>query len=124
MKKISKNFIVGFILIAVLAVNFASPAAPARAASSGRDVINAWNQITIRTVATMGGQPPPASFVYGAYVQAAVYNAVVAIQGGYAPYKSDFAPQPGASVEAAVATAAYQVLVNYFTSEAQVVALN
>jgi hypothetical protein len=123
MKKSSKNLIVVFMLIAVLAVNFASPAAPAQAASPGRDVINAWNQITIRTVVAMGGQPPPAAFVYGAYVQAAVYNAVVAIEGGYAPYKSDIAPQPGASVEAAVATAAYQVLVNYFTSDAQVMAL-
>ena len=62
----------------------------------------------------VGPQPAPASFVYAAYVQAAVYNAVVAIEGRYQPYESDIAPRPDASVEAAVATAAHHVLAHYF----------
>jgi hypothetical protein len=52
--------------------------------------------------------------VYGAYVQAAVYNAVIAIEGGYQPYKSNLSSSPDASVEAAVATAAHHVLLYYF----------
>jgi hypothetical protein len=82
--------------------------------SLGTNSIIAWNAIMLRTVITNGQQSPPASFVYGAYVQAAVYNAVVAIEGGYEAYESDLPLSPGASVEAAVATAAHDVLVYYF----------
>ena len=37
----------------------------------------------------------------------AMYNAVVAIEGGYEPYAAHIRPRPGADVRAAVATAAY-----------------
>src|SRR5574342_202355 len=80
-----------------------TPAAAVSAAPAGPNAVIAWNAIMVRTVVTNGLQPPPASFVYGAYVQAAVYNAVVAIEGGYQPYKSALPSSPGASVEAAVA---------------------
>ena len=56
-------------------------------------------------------------FSYAAYVQADVYNAVDSIEGEYQPYKSDIGPRPGASLDAATATAAHNVLVNYFSSE-------
>jgi PAP2 superfamily len=82
--------------------------------ASEREALTTWNAIMLRTVITNGQQSPPASFVYGAYVQAAVYNAVVAIEGGYQPYKSNLPRSPSASVEAAVATAAHDVLVHYF----------
>jgi hypothetical protein len=53
-----------------------------------------------------------------AYVQAAVYDAVVAIQGGYAPYHYQLSPRhPDASVDAAVAAAAHDVLVLYFPAQ-------
>ena len=54
-----------------------------------------------------------------AFVQAAVYNAVVAIEGGYEPYGRGVAPRRGASVDAAVATAAHDVLVHYFPARAE-----
>jgi hypothetical protein len=111
------KYLLAAVLIAVLAITLARPAAPARADSAGAESVVFWNQIMIRTVITNGGQPPPASFVYGAYVQAAVYNAVVAIEGGYEPYKSTLAASPGASVDAAVATAAHDVLVQYFPAQ-------
>lgn len=114
-KKISTKYIIGILLIAVLAVTITRPAAPARAAPAGAEAVIAWNTITLRTVITVGAQPPPSSFVYASFVQAAVYNAMVAIEGGYEPYKSSIAPHPDASVDAAVATAAHKVLAYYFS---------
>ncbi len=53
--------------------------------------------------------------LYVSYVQAAVYNAAVAIGGRYEPYGfSLFAPE-GASADAAVAQAAHDVLAYYLT---------
>lgn len=124
MKTIKAKYIFGLLMMVVLAITIARPMVSVAAASSGRETLISWNKSTIRTVVTMGGQPPPAAFVYGAYVHAAVYNAVMAIEGGYAPYKSSLAPQPGASVEAAIAAAAYHVLVEYFNSPAQLAALD
>jgi hypothetical protein len=86
----------------------------AEVVSSGTNAVIVWNTIMLRTVITNGQQSPPASFVYGAYVQAAVYNAVVAIEGGYRAYESSLPRNPSASTEAAVATAAHDVLVHYF----------
>jgi hypothetical protein len=86
----------------------------AEAVSSGTNAVIGWNTIMLRTVITNGQQSPPASFVHGAYVQAAVYNAVVAIEGGYRAYESSLPRNPSASTEAAVATAAHDVLAHYF----------
>lgn len=114
MNKISTKYIIGFLIIAVLAVTFTYPAASARAAPVGPAAVIAWNGIMLRLA---GPQPAPAAFVYAAFVQAAVYNAVVAIEGGYQPYQSNIDPAPGASVDAAVATAAHHVLAHYFPSQ-------
>src|SRR4029450_9970138 len=46
-------------------------------------------------------------FIYMAYVSAAVYDAVVAIQGGSEPYGPAIDAPAGASVDAAVVEAAY-----------------
>ena len=86
----------------------------AESVSSATNAVLAWNAIMLRTVITNGQQSPPASFVYGGYVQAAVYNAVVAIEGGYRAYQSSLPRDPSASTEAAVATAAHDVLAHYF----------
>jgi hypothetical protein len=52
------------------------------------------------------------------YVSAAVYDAVVAIEGGFAPYGPAITAPAGASVNAAVVEAAYRTLLNYFPSQA------
>jgi len=76
-----------------------------------------WNVIAVNTVrsATL----TPAKFqmegtLYMGYVQAAEYNAVMAISGRYAPYRSSLQAIPGASPRAAVAAAAYTTLSYYF----------
>ena len=114
----STKTLIALFLIAVLAATIAGPAIQARAVSAGPEAVIAWNAITVRTIlAPPTPQSPPASFVYASFVQAAVYNAVVAIEGKYEPYQSRLEPRPGASVEAAVATAAHHVLVHYFSSQ-------
>ncbi len=58
------------------------------------------------------GQTPPVSVIHLAMVQTAVYDAVNSIGGRYEPYLDDLPPAAeGASVDAAVATAAHHVLV-------------
>lgn len=85
--------------------------------SSGANAVVNWNAIAVRTAIQVAGQNQPQSSMYLARVQAAVYNAVVAIEGGYEAYKSRLAPRPGASVEAAVALAAHDVLVHDFPAQ-------
>ncbi len=108
------KFLIGILVLVVMAAGIIYSASNARAAPAGPGAVTAWNAIMLRTVITVGQQSPPPSFVYATYVQTAVYNAVVAIEGGYQPYKSNIARHPGASVDAAVATAAHKVLVHYF----------
>ena len=54
-----------------------------------------------------------------AYVQAAVYNAVVGVKGGYDQYRWNALAHRGTSVDAAVAAAAHGVLVKYAAAAAQ-----
>ena len=83
------------------------------------DAVRVWNLhasdalINAPTAATPGaGQPPPVSQLHLAMVQGAVYDAVNAIVGGYQPYLPDLPPASrSASQDAAVATAAHDVLV-------------
>ena len=51
-----------------------------------------------------------------AYTSTAVYNAVVAIEGGYEPIDSTITAPEGASVDCAVVEAAYRTLSYYFSS--------
>ena len=119
MKTITKKYFIGLLTMVLLGVTIAQPAVQARAAPAGQASIIAWNNSMLRTVITMGQIPAPSSFVYAAYAQTAIYNAVVAIEGGYQPYGSGVPSNPGASVDAAVAAAAYHVLVHYFNSAGQ-----
>jgi hypothetical protein len=90
--------------------------------ASGPNMVAQWNQIAEDTVVGSGAQQIE-GLVYMAYTQAAVYNAVVAIRGRYAPYGQPIQAPRRASAQAAVVEAAYETLVNYFpTSAAALVA--
>lgn len=111
-----------FILLATLAAlvlaTFASAAAAPRATPpTGAGAVVAWNTIAQRAAIQVAKHPQTQSMIEIAFVQAAVYNAVVAIAGGYQPYKLSLAPRPGASVDAAVAAAAHGVLASYFPAQ-------
>ena len=51
-------------------------------------------------------RPPASSEVLHTIVHLAVYDAVVAIEGGFRPYAATIKAPPGADVRSAVATAA------------------
>jgi hypothetical protein len=94
-------------LAALVALALFCPATPAQA-----DVVLTWNEIAVRTF-NQQGQNAFTQGRFGAIVQLAVFEAVNAITGAYEPYIGVEA-QPGASVDAAAATAAYRVLKTYF----------
>ena len=78
-------------------------------------VINDWALIAQNTIAptvVASGQN-----VYGAMVPIAMYDAVVAIEGGYRPYTAPVRAPADADVTAAVATAAYRVLHERFPAQ-------
>jgi hypothetical protein len=78
----------------------------------------AWNGIAVNASVLVAKQAPAQSYIYISFAQAAVYDAVVAIEGGFQPYHFQMAGHHhNASVDAAVATAAHDVLVHYFPAQ-------
>jgi hypothetical protein len=97
----------------------ASPATThnATAALPPGNTVAQWNKVAEDTVVASGAFQSE-GFIYTAYVSAAVYDAVVAIEGGFAPYGPEVTAPAGASSDAAVVEAAYRTLVHYFPSQA------
>lgn len=81
-------------------------------------VITDWNTIAARTIFAENATPIPVSGLYFGFASLAVYDAVVAIEGGYQPYLRQPRADHRASVEAAAATAAHDVLAHYFPASA------
>ena len=110
------------VLALAVLVLWAAGAAPARArprsvatVASPRVVLD-WNATAAATLLA-SGKPQPESMVYIGLTQAAVYDAVIAIEGGFEPYLIVPAVPPGSSSPAAAAAAAYGVLVTYFPAQ-------
>ena len=80
--------------------------------------VRQWNEIATDAIVVTGANSPAASGVLMAIVQLAVYNAVVAIVGGYEPYGEGVWAPSGASIDAAVAQSAHDVLVNLLPAQA------
>jgi hypothetical protein len=89
--------------------------APARTVA-GPQVVLDWNATAAATLLA-SGKPQPESMVYIGLTQAAVYDAVIAIEGGFEPYQIVPGVPPGSSAEAAAAAAAHGVLVTYFPTQ-------
>jgi hypothetical protein len=104
-----------FALAAAL-VLFASVMLPAAAKA---DVVTDWNEIGNTVVVTNAKRPAGAAIVDLAYVHAAVYDAVNAIDRRYTTYavSPTVPPSPLTSKEAAAAAAAYKVLLALFPSQ-------
>ena len=81
------------------------------------DAVTEWN-VNATNAIFAAGPTPHASTLSFAMVHGAVYDAVNAIDGGYEPYLVKPAANPGDSKDAAVATAAYRVLVAIVPSSA------
>jgi hypothetical protein len=106
------------LLAAVIATVSAGAGAQSPAAAGSAASIIAWNDAALNAAVGVAKQSPPHAIITVALVQAAVYDAVVAIEGGYQPYLPGSEPAPGASVDAAVATAAHAVLASYLPDQA------
>jgi hypothetical protein len=99
------------VIAVVIAVLSISSGRPVRAAASA---VTYWNEVASAAVAT--GRTGPPGLLDQALVQAAVHDAVQAIEGRYEPY---FATVPDAegSTSAAVAAAAYTVLAEFYPTQ-------
>src|SRR2546423_8361727 len=89
--------------IAVTAMAFAGAAGTAHNAAAALPPGNAveqWDKIAENTVVGSGAFQNE-GLIYMAYESAAVYGAVVAIDGDYAPYAAPIAAAGGASADAA-----------------------
>ena len=73
-----------------------------------------WSLIAQNSIVAVGQKFPGEAAVYMGIVHAAIYDAAVAVSGGYEPYRVSPVVPPGASLDAAVATAAHRVLVALF----------
>ena len=83
--------------------------------SPAQNVVTQWNDIAItqaRASTEPGATSAGATSLYVAYVQLAVYNSVVAIEGRFHPYEYSVPAAKDASPEAAAVEAAYRVLLH------------
>ncbi|MFI9176034.1 vanadium-dependent haloperoxidase [Streptomyces lincolnensis] len=88
--------------------------------SPGARVVTDWSRTAVDVVAGDARRPTAEPFLWYGFVSAAVYNAVVGIEGRYTPYKWHARGPRHASSEAAAAAAAHRVLLTYFpASEAR-----
>jgi hypothetical protein len=101
------------ILLATLASGAATAATPTTMAADDPKVISDWNAIAVTTLLGDTSKQPVETILYLAFVQAAVYDAVVGVEGRYAPYRFHAHAPRGASAQAAAVAAAHEVLVTY-----------
>jgi hypothetical protein len=105
------------VAVAALAVAASAGTTPnAAAALPPGNTVAQWNKISEDNVVGVG-MLTEEGLIYMAYVSAAVYDAVVAIEGGFQPYGPAIDAPAGASVDAAVVEAAYRTLWAYFPPE-------
>ena len=84
------------------------------------DVVTDWNAVTLKAIKASKTAPPIAAYNL-ALVQGAVFDAVNTIEHKYTPYHvTDITSPLNASVEAAAAAAAYQVLVKLYPTQTSV----
>jgi hypothetical protein len=105
-------------LRAVLAVVFLLGARGYAAA----DAITDWNAFLLST-AVPAGRPANEIGIAAGYMHIAIYDAIVAIDGGYVPFATAVSPvPPGASRDAAVAAAANGILTALYPAFAGAIA--
>lgn len=95
--------------IAIAALMLAAPA------SVRADAVSYWNGVAVQATAT-AARPGPSGVLDIAMVQAAIYDAVQAIEGDYQPYYSTIPGASGSPIGAA-AKAARDVLVSRFPAQ-------
>jgi hypothetical protein len=85
--------------------------------SSKGGAVADWSLIAQNVIVAVGRRFPGEAAVHMGIVHATIYDAVVAIEGGYRPYAITATVPPDTSVDAAVAAAAHRVLVERFPDQ-------
>jgi len=111
--KLLLNYLLTTMMVVfALTISQAQTLKQSKSTSSGEDVIFQWNRVLQETIRTPGQQPstifPVRSF---AMMHAAMFDAVNSIDGSYTPYLTDVPGSKNASLEAAAAQAAHDVLI-------------
>ena len=101
--------------VVIVALLVLAPRASWAALPPGNPV-QQWDKIAENVVVGSGAFQNE-GLIYMAYVSLAMYNAAVAIEGRYEPYRSPLQAPTGASVDAAVIEAAYTVLRTHFPAQ-------
>ena len=109
-------------LLATMAPATAAPGPVGPPVADDPSAVLDWNAVAFRTVVVEGGQPPPVAQFYLGLVSAAVYNAVVTVEGGGTATVPQRPAQAHASSDVAAVTAAYDVLRHYFPGSAAALA--
>jgi len=106
------------IVVIVALVGTSLPAAGAvGAASDDADTVLEWNLNASNAIVGVARQPPQSAILSFAMVQGAVYDAVNAIDGGHQPYLGAPRARRSDSKDAAVAAAAFRVLIALFPTQ-------
>jgi hypothetical protein len=103
-------------LLTTLATGTATAAATPAAAAGDPTVISDWNAIAVTTLVGDMTKQGTETILYMGLVQAAVYDAVVGVEGRYSPYRFHAHAPHGTSAQAAAVAAAHKVLVTYVPS--------
>ena len=110
-------------LFTIAIILFSQFVAQAAQPATDEDVVVQWNRVLTETVRTPGQHPatimPVRSY---AIMHAAMFDAANSIDGTYTPYLTEVPTSRNASVEAAAAQAAHDVLVSLYPTRASVFA--
>jgi hypothetical protein len=100
-------------LLTTLATGTATAATTTTVDAGDPTAVTDWNALAVTTLVDDTTKPPPEAILYMAFLHAAVYDAVVGIEGRYAPYRFHAHARHRTSAQAAAVAAAHQVLLAY-----------
>ncbi len=111
-----------FVVPALLAVVLVLPGAATSSIAQGHSdgppdtYVTDWDAVGVQAFSAAALTPAEGHVIF-AYVAIAVYDSVMAIEGGYRPFAIDVDAPAGASAEAAVAGAAHRILSYYLPAQ-------
>ena len=109
------GLLLGVAVVAAAVAGATSRTAAQAALPALPNTVQQWNKIAEDTVVGSGAFQGEGE-IYMGYESLAVYDAVVAIQGGFEPYGPAISAPSGASLDCAVVEAAYRTLRYYFST--------
>jgi PAP2 superfamily len=89
------------------------PTVRVESAPSARDAVERWNEAALEAIRSEN-TPPPVAARNLALVHVAMYDAVVAVEGGYAPFYFSAKAREGSDAEAAASVAAHRTLIQVY----------